>query len=414
MTQIGRNFINIENERVARKGIHVFANIVRNPQDVSWFIRHVSNVFHNPETKQVSLHFNNEFEIFPNVYTPIASIVDYYACKNKKIVIHGERELFDRAYVFSPLLASSENIKANADPSKIVWKVTSSTEIQNLLDCVIEFIKRKMICEKDVMFGVEWSLSEILDNVFQHSKAGVGYFMCRFYPRDKRISFCVADAGIGILNSFAKSKKYNPKSSVDAITLAVKKGVTSSEDGQGNGLWGALEIISDNRGQLTVTSSGGAIYYNQETGKVKIFDKLPRFDRENGGTIVDIQINIDTAIDVSKALEMPLGTTNLRLEDFEDDVGNIILKVKEKSEGTGTRDSGKKLAIYIRNLLNESAGGLVLDFDGIGVISSSFADEIVGKLYVILGKKIFGNRIRFKNLCEPVRLVLNKSAWLRS
>ena len=235
MTQIGRNYINIENERVARKGKYVFANVIRNPQDVSWFIRHVSNVFHNPETKQVSLRFSNEFEIFPNVYTPIASIVDYYTCKNKKIVIHGERELFDKAHVFSPLLASTENIKANSDPSKIVWKVTSSTEVLNLIDCVIEFIKRKMICEKDVMFGVEWFLCEILDNIFQHSKVGVGYFMCRFYSRDKKISFCVADAGIGILNSFAKSKRYNPKSPVDAITLAVKEGVTSSEEGQGNG-----------------------------------------------------------------------------------------------------------------------------------------------------------------------------------
>lgn len=412
MTQIGRNYINIENERVARKGKHVFANIVRNPQDVSWFIRHVSNVFHNPETKQVSLHFNNEFEIFPNVYTPIASIVDYYVCKNKKIVIHGERELFDKAHVFSPLIASPENIKANSDPSKIVWKVTSSTEILNLLDCVIEFIKRKMICEKDVMFGVEWSLYEILDNVFQHSKAGVGYFMCRLYPRDKRISFCIADAGIGILNSFSKSEKYNPKSPVDAITIAVKEGVTSSEEGQGNGLWGVLEIISYNQGQLTVTSSGGAIYYNQETGKVTVFDKLPRFDRENGGTIVDIQINIDTAIDMSEALKT--SRVNLRLEEIEDDAGNVIVKVKEKSEGTGTRDSGKKLNVYIRNLLNESSGILVLDFEGVGVVSSSFADEVVGKLYVILGKKKFGNRIRFKNLCEPVRLIINKSAWLRS
>ena len=56
---------------------------------------------------------------------------------------------------------------------------------------------------------------------------------------------------------------------------------------------------------------------------------------------------------------------------------------------------------------------LLLDWTGVAVVSSSFADEALGKLFVALGPLVFGARIRHRNMASVNSALVNKAILQR-
>ena len=52
---------------------------------------------------------------------------------------------------------------------------------------------------------------------------------------------------------------------------------------------------------------------------------------------------------------------------------------------------------------------IVIDFSGIPLISSSFADEVLGKLFVEIGPVNFAQRFEFRNLDSTVKQLIDKA-----
>ena len=52
---------------------------------------------------------------------------------------------------------------------------------------------------------------------------------------------------------------------------------------------------------------------------------------------------------------------------------------------------------------------VVIDFDGVPVVSSSFADEAFGKLFLQLGPVQFMQRVKLKNMADTVEGRINKA-----
>lgn len=169
--------------------------------------------------------------------------------------------------------------------------------------------------------------------------------------------------------------------------------------------------MSANRGGLTLTSGPGSVFY-RPSSKVQTFDNLPFLDRRYQGTIVDFQLHTATPIDLPKALG---GHTrvNLTLEKFETEMGEHLIEVKEHSHGTGTRKAAERLRNMIVNIINQGSLRIVLDFGGIGVISSSFADELIGKLIVKYGLFSFQEAIRLKGMTDTVQAIVQRSVAQR-
>ena len=59
------------------------------------------------------------------------------------------------------------------------------------------------------------------------------------------------------------------------------------------------------------------------------------------------------------------------------------------------------------------ASPVILDFSGIAIISSSFADEFIGKLVVMYGFYGFQSIIRIKNMNEVSQAILHRSVAQR-
>ena len=248
-----------------------------------------------------------------------------------------------------------------------------------------------------------------MDNVLQHSTCNFGYVMAQVHRSKSRIVICVFDTEQGIYNSLRKSL-HAPSTPLDALKICVKEGITRDKQvGQGNGLWGLHQIVSENSGILSIISNTAS--YQLVDKKVKFLEDLPSLSKDKGGTTVDFQLAYNKEISVSKALggHEP---TNYQLESFEDDYGNVLFKLSDRPSGTGTRQSGQKLRNELINLYKQSLQSITIDFTGVN-ISSSFADELLGKLVVEFGFYGFNNIFKLKNMNETVQAIVQRSVAQR-
>ena len=71
--------------------------------------------------------------------------------------------------------------------------------------------------------------------------------------------------------------------------------------------------------------------------------------------------------------------------------------------------SGKPVRNKLLNLVNMSEGVVCVDFAGVPLLSSSFADEAFGKLFLALGPVAFMQRVKLHNMMDTVEGLVNKA-----
>jgi len=349
---------------------------------------------------------------FPNVCVPIAGIVEYWKSIGTEFNYFFERDdgYIANSSISHPLLVSDNMLQLSRGSLNKIWKFRDFEDVQQLVDSFVREISQVSICESGVLEGLTWCLNEVMDNVLQHSKANFGYAMGQIHQSTKHIAFCVFDYGQGIYNSL-KDTQYTPRHPIDAITLAVKEGITRDSDlGQGNGMWGLHNIVKVNSGRLGITSNGAS--YIMKGDEIKTFTKLPFLSKENGCTTVDFQVDFDKGISISEALG-GYEPINLRTFSIENLQGNLVYKISEKASGTGTRNSGLRVRNELINLHRESGQVIEIDFSDVPVVSSSFADELVGKLVSTYGFFGFNQVFRLMNMNQIIQSIVNRSVAQR-
>lgn len=262
------------------------------------------------------------------------------------------------------------------------------------------------VCIKGTVFNptalksFEWAFSEILDNVLTHSGVGYGFFEVT-WGMNGRVSFTVCDCGEGIPKNI-KSAFKRINSDQDAIAKAIEKGITSTREGQGNGLAGTINIIHDGDGSLTINSGYGTL---------NIQDGVTRTSRQTipfKGTFVNFVLPSKTEINLEAAL---WGYEVYSFTDygFEDDEGSgLSIKLREHGERFGNRPTGRELRNILLNLTAQHPNSrITIDFEGVEIISSSFGDEFLGKFASDRGIVYFSQAIRLKNLSVFVASTLN-------
>ena len=95
------------------------------------------------------------------------------------------------------------------------------------------------------------------------------------------------------------------------------------------------------------------------------------------------------------------------------DNGQFVFQVAKKAKGMlGSREGGRKVRQTIENLLR-NGGRIDFDFSDVFVISSSFADEVFGRLFVKLGPVSFMNRVSISKIDPTVRGLIDKAVQKR-
>lgn len=348
--------------------------------------------------------------VFPNVCVPVAGIIDYYRTDlDVAFEFENEPDFLSHTKMKSPLVYGIDH-ETRTTPLNTVWKFATAEEIHMLVDGILEEVSRAAVCQTGVIQGLEWCLNEVMDNVLQHSATTHGYAMAQIHPQSQHIAICIYDYGQGIYNSLRNSN-YAPANAVDAITIALKEGVTRDKKvGQGNGMWGLHNIVLANSGTLNITSGPG--YLGLHGDVPTTLSQIPYLSRERNCTTVDFQIEFDKGISIAEALgghEL----TNVRVENLENESNSVVYRLADKASGTGTRQSGVAIRNEIINLSMQTESVIVLDFSGISVISSSFADEFIGKLALECGFIAFTQRFRLVGMNQTVQAIANRSVAQR-
>lgn len=352
---------------------------------------------------------------YPNICAPIAGIINYYEEKGFNFDFYYESSYYDylKHTLFDKPLEAEKNTNSieMAYPLDKVWKYETSQGVNALVTAYITSVRQTAVLGEGVIKGLEWCINESMDNVLQHSRAKYGFVMGQLQPTSHRLSFCIFDTGIGIYNSL-KNSKHRPVKEIDAITIALQERITRDTNiGQGNGMWGLSEIVLENGGSLRI-SSCGAVLDRQGNNIRTISNGDFNLGKSSGTTFVDFQLDYSRKIDVAKALN-GYEPIDLWLENLEDDSGNYIIEIAKESSGTGTRQSAQKIRNIVINIIKETHKKVTLDFRGVSILSSSFSDELIGKLIVELGFIFFVQAITLKNITDVNVSIVNRSIGQR-
>ena len=253
----------------------------------------------------------------------------------------------------------------------------------------------------------EWAVFEIADNVLRHADSPQGGFVqLSQYPTRQQVEFVVADAGRGIPQTMRTTRP--GLSDAEALGLSIERGITSTEAGMGHGLFGTQQASRVGTGSFAIHSGYASI--GSESGLRD--ETIPVV-----GTLVVVRLDYSEPEALWQALEDrdrfdSADYVELRYEDETDDVLNFV--VTKEVGSVGSRFSGRSARTKIENLLAMYPSYPIhVDFDGISVISSSFADEFLGKLFVRIGALRFMTAIQLRGVSPTVRSVLDRAILQR-
>lgn len=254
----------------------------------------------------------------------------------------------------------------------------------------------------------EWTVFEVVDNVLRHADCSQGGLVqLSQYPARQQLEFVVADGGRGIPRAMRTTRP--GISDAEALELSIERGVTSTAEGMGHGLFGTHQASNVGTGSFAIHSGYASI--GSDSGA-----------RDEGipvsGTLVIVRLDYSEPEALWRALENPerldsADYVELRYEDPTDDVLNFV--VREEAGSVGSRFSGRSTRTKIENLMAMYPDYPInVDFDGVSIVSSSFADEFLGKLFVRIGALRFMSAIRLRGVSPTVRSVVDRAILQRA
>lgn len=384
-----------------------FANLTEQ-RVVPEFINSIKRLHLKFKHQKIVLNFEEVDTIYPYPTTAIAGYIHYFKEKH-----HVEFELINVPKYLknirfdSPATINIKNINRHTYCLDKIWKFHNSDEVHTLVNGLLQNIRTSIECEPGVIDACTWGLNEIMDNVIQHSESNCGFIMAVVHKKTKHIGICIFDYGIGIYKSLISAGNHSPKNAIDAISLAVQEGITRDKSvGQGNGMWGLYNIVNLNAGVMTIISGKGGLSLNK--GQIKSFKEIQMLSIEQQATTVNFNLNLDKDISIKDVLgghEL----TDMYIENMEDDYNRVVFKISDATSGTGTRQSGLKIKNEVINLYKKAKRPIIVDFTDIGIISSSFADEFIGKLVIELGFFQFQQIITLTNMNSTIQTIVQRS-----
>jgi hypothetical protein len=227
------------------------------------------------------------------------------------------------------------------------------------------------------------------------------------------VEFDVCDAGVGIPKTLRESD-HSILTDHEALDRAIREGVTRDKAlGQGNGLFGTYQVCALSMGEFYI-HSGWANLSHERSGLHVYPETIPFV-----GSLVLARINFAEKGVLEHALKF--GGKSAPYYDYVEksyeSLGDNEMRLQLVKEATslGSRIAGIPVRTKILNLLSMSSGQVfTIDFEDVPLLSSSFADEVFGKLFVELGPIRFGQQIRFEKISPLVRGLIDRAIVQRS
>jgi len=279
-------------------------------------------------------------------------------------------------------------------------QIATDEDVFQAVNAICDLVLHQFENAGDFIPAMEWAVNETIDNIVIHSETPVPGAVCaQYFPQKHRLDIGICDLGRGIKSSLGTTR--NLRSHGEAISTALQRGVTRDNSvGQGNGLAGSLDIAKANQAGFQLWT-GDAVYRLRQ-GSERGFAKIP----ELPGT--GLKFSLDTRKPVDLSATWIAGGDwsfiNAEAERIEEAGG---INVAETCIHQGNRRPATRLRRKVSALLPEMDEPLVLDFSGVSRASSSFLDELLGRLADELGRDVFERRVQVVGMSEAIRAMAN-------
>ena len=162
---------------------------------------------------------------------------------------------------------------------------SKARERNNLISHVCQIIKHITQIPTNYYTGISYLISELSDNIVDHSRKERGWLSFQFYPSKGYIDFCIADSGVGLLGAYrhyvGEEDYTHITTHVDAMDSVIKGLSTKNMRERGYGVHTSREmLIKGLKGQF-ILFSGDALLYNYD---------LVNFNCVFNGTIAVLRI----------------------------------------------------------------------------------------------------------------------------
>jgi len=269
-------------------------------------------------------------------------------------------------------------------------KINNSKDVALIVNDICDLITHHFDNVRAIIPAFEWTINEIIDNIINHASIKSPAAVCAQYREDKnRLEIGIVDCGRGIKASLDES--FTLKDHRHALTEALKRGVTRNSDvGQGNGLAGSKEIILNNKGSFCLWS--GDAKYQIDNG----IDLSASTKCNMQGTAIFLSLDVNKPVDLSTTFIGRSGWSYIDAE-CERIVEQGGIKVLDECRDTATRETAKRFRRKILAMLPDMDVKLYIDFLGVRRATSSFLDELLGRLILEIGIDEFPDKIGVVN-----------------
>lgn len=144
----------------------------------------------------------------------------------------------------------------------------------------------------DELLEFKTCMSEVFNNIVDHSKIDTGSIFSQWYPQEKKLQIAIADFGVGIPTTVRSKEPMH--TDAEAIVRAFDDGFSaqSTPQNRGSGLYYLKQNILDNLGgKLTIRSQNGAVDF---TKSGNLLSCVP-YEQKGfcPGTMIEIEIRTD-------------------------------------------------------------------------------------------------------------------------
>ena len=194
------------------------------------------NIVHKSNNTEIIFDFSQVRYLEPRIVVPLINIARSYRIENVHFeIITPEdrklRELFHNAnwsHLIAPEKYEPRDDKNLKHLSAIQYR--AGDEQYSAVDRCLQTIIRSIPgVNRKAVRALEWSLSEITDNVLNHAESHIGGILqVMTFPKRKLIEIYVCDAGMGIPRSLRMGQP-DLTDHVTALREAIKEGVTRNK-----------------------------------------------------------------------------------------------------------------------------------------------------------------------------------------
>jgi len=360
---------------------------------------------------------------FPDTMLPIVALMQRYQEDGVRIRLKLPRNAAlaqhfvncNWAHLIDPTQPLGDRDNGRDLPTHVFANGQTQHRLVNL--AIDRILRTTTHLSREHLSAIEWSLNEITDNVLVHSASteaemtakatGHGLMQLSIRRASQEIEYVVADSGLGIPHSLRTcvNSDWDDRT---ALTEAIKEGVTRGT-GMGNGLYGSFRICATSGGAFTI-NSGRAYLSWMRSGHVRVEGDHRFFP----GTAVMAAISYARPLVLAEALRfrdrpwIPVDHIETTYEDQED--GVIMFPLATEAEALGSRRCAANVRTKLCNLIAMAqAKRAIIDMAEVPLLSSSFADEVFGKMALALGREGFERLVVFRACSDTNRSLIARA-----